>query len=192
MKFFSALCFLLEIFLITGKGPTLYLYFRRKFSWDESGFGSYIGIFGILGLLAQYVVIPFMSSRLHDMTICLIAIAGVILQQLIICYSTADMIFMVYIAGVPAILSVCITTVCRSLISKCVQPWEIGTVFSVIGALQVNSPFQYIHYFLMPSGNDASNCKSTVWFSLQENIGNILWSLHSTECVPLLGDNDNG
>ena len=138
---FSALCFLLEIFLITGKGPTLYLYFRRKFSWDESGFGSYIGIFGILGLGAQYVVVPFMSSRLklHDMTIGLIAVAGVILQQLMICYSTADMIFMVYIAGIPAVLSVCITTVCRSLISKCVQPWEIGTVFSVIGALQVNT-----------------------------------------------------
>ena len=127
------------------------------------------------------------------MTIALIAIAGVILQQLMICYSTADMIFMVYIAGVPAILSVCITTVCRSLISKCVQPWEIGTVFSVIGALQVNSHIiQYLLYFSMLPGNDAPNCKSTVWFSLQENIRNIFWSFYFAECVPLLGDSVYG
>ena len=42
--------FLLEIFLITGKGPTMYLYFRKHFSWDAEGFGVYIGVFGILGI----------------------------------------------------------------------------------------------------------------------------------------------
>ena len=69
--FVSGLGFLLEIFLITGKGPTLYLYFRKRFSWDEKGFGMYIGIFGIMGMIAQYVIIPFMSNRLKlkDMTI---------------------------------------------------------------------------------------------------------------------------
>ena len=98
----------------------MYLYFRRKFSWDAKGFGVYIGIFGILGLMAQYVILPFLSTRLklHDMTIAMIAITGVVLQQLIICFSPPHLIWLVYIAGVPAILSVCITTVCRSLITK--------------------------------------------------------------------------
>ena len=66
-----ASCFLLEIFLITGKGPTMYLYFRRKYSWNNKVFGAYIGLFGILGLCAQYILLPFMSNKLklHDMTI---------------------------------------------------------------------------------------------------------------------------
>ena len=136
---FLGSCFLLEIFLITGKGPTMYLYFRRKYSWGNQVFGAYIGLFGLLGICAQYVVLPFLSNRLkmHDMTIGFFAVTGVIFQQLVICFTPPDLTFMVYIAGIPAVMSVCITTVCRSLITKCVQPWEIGTVFSVIGALQV-------------------------------------------------------
>ena len=68
---FLAVCFLFEIFLITGKGITIYLFFRRKFSWDNKGYGVYIGTFGIVGLFSQYVLLPFMSNRLklHDMTI---------------------------------------------------------------------------------------------------------------------------
>lgn len=46
----AGIVFLLEIFLITGKGPTMYLYFRKHFSWDAEGFGVYIGVFGILGI----------------------------------------------------------------------------------------------------------------------------------------------
>ena len=117
----------------------MYLYFRRKYSWGNQVFGAYIGLFGLLGICAQYVLLPFLSNRLkmHDMTIGFFAITGVIFQQLVICFTPPDLTFMVYIAGIPAVMSVCITTVCRSLITKCVQPWEIGTVFSVIGALQV-------------------------------------------------------
>ena len=90
----------------------------------------------------------------------MIAICGVILQQLVICFTPPSLTWLVYVAGVPAILGICITTVCRSLITKvkhlhffdslsltithcpaqCVQPWEIGTVFSVVGALQAMMP----------------------------------------------------
>ena len=63
--------FLTEIFLIIGKGPTIYLYFRRTFKWDEKTFGPYVGFFGILALFAKFVVVPFMSQyfKLHDTTI---------------------------------------------------------------------------------------------------------------------------
>ena len=48
----------------------------------------------------------------------MIAICGVILQQLVICFTPSSLTWLVYVAGVPAILGICITTVCRSLITK--------------------------------------------------------------------------
>eukprot|EP00092_Neocalanus_flemingeri_P017937 GFUD01019410.1.p1 GENE.GFUD01019410.1~~GFUD01019410.1.p1 ORF type:complete len:522 (+),score=101.91 GFUD01019410.1:44-1609(+) len=135
-------CFILEIFLINGKGPTMYLYFRRKFNWDAKTFGSYIGLYGFLGMFAQYVAVPYMSEKLklHDTTIALIAIAGVIIQHFIACFTPITMTYLIYIGGVISFLSVCITTTCRSLITKCITPLEIGKVFSVMGAFQAIVP----------------------------------------------------
>ena len=118
----------------------MYLFFRRKFSWDNKGFGAYIGLFGLLGIFAQYGLLPFMSNRLkfHDLTIgmpkiseninlahyflyfiALIAIIGVVIQQTVICFTPASYPkWILYLAGVPAVLSICITTVLRSLITK--------------------------------------------------------------------------
>ena len=49
----------------------MYLYFRKQFSWDAQTYGLYVGIFGVMGIVAQYLIIPFMSNRLkfNDMTI---------------------------------------------------------------------------------------------------------------------------
>ena len=49
----------------------MYLYFRKQFSWDAQTYGLYVGIFGVMGIIAQYLIIPFMSNRLkfNDMTI---------------------------------------------------------------------------------------------------------------------------
>jgi len=146
--FMLIICFVFEIFLINGKGPTMYLYFRRKFDWNAKTFGGYIGLYGFLGMFAQYVAIPFMSQtmHLHDTTIALIAIVGVIIQHFIACFTPISMTYLIYIGGVISLLSVCITTTCRSLITKCVSPLEVGKVFSVMGAFQsvvplVASPF---------------------------------------------------
>ena len=49
-----------------------------------------------------------------------------------------------------------------------------------------------IPYYTDFIGNDAFDCKSSLWLSLQENFGDILWCFYFTECVPLLGGDDNG
>ena len=48
----------------------------------------------------------------------LIAISGVVIQLLVVCFTPASMIFLVYLASCFSILSACITTLCRSLITK--------------------------------------------------------------------------
>ena len=68
----------------------------------------------------------------------MIAICGVILQQLVICFTPASLTWLVYVAGVPAILGICITTVCRSLITK--VKYSISLIHFPIRA--VNKPFE--------------------------------------------------
>ena len=55
----------------------------------------------------------------HFVILALIAIIGVVIQQTVICFTPASFPkWIIYLARVPAILSMCITTVIRSLITK--------------------------------------------------------------------------
>lgn len=138
------ICFILEIFLINGKGPTQYLYFRRKFGWDIKQFGLYIGLYGFVGMFAQYVAVPFLSGtmKLHDTTIGLIALLTCAIQQVMVCFVPAGKEFewIIYLAGLISFLSVTITTTCRSMVTKCVGPLEVGKVLGVMGAFQAAVP----------------------------------------------------
>jgi len=138
------IAFLLEIMLTNGKGPITYLYFRRKFSWDMSQFGSYIGIYGFVSIFAQFVVVPFLSQKmkLHDTTIGMLAIVGCIIQSIMLCFtpSGSEYSWMIYVGSLFSFLSGSITTCTRSLTTKCVGPMEVGKVFSIMGALQAMVP----------------------------------------------------
>merc|ERR1719348_1649628 len=135
-------CFLIEMFLITGKGPTAYLYYRRKFSWDAKTFGMFIGFYGFLGMFAQFCAVPIISKRFHwsDTRIALLGIIGTIIQFIIVCFTPITMTYLVYVGGVISLFSVCISTAYRSMITKLVGPLEIGKVFSVLAAFQATMP----------------------------------------------------
>eukprot|EP00090_Calanus_glacialis_P015112 TRINITY_DN23975_c0_g1_i1.p1 TRINITY_DN23975_c0_g1~~TRINITY_DN23975_c0_g1_i1.p1 ORF type:complete len:391 (-),score=72.69 TRINITY_DN23975_c0_g1_i1:84-1100(-) len=135
-------CFLIEMFLITGKGPTLYLYYRRKFSWDAKTFGMFIGFYGLLGMFAQFVAVPVISKRFKwsDSRIALLGISGTIGQFILVCFTPITMTYLVYVGGIISFLSVSISTAYRSMITKLIGPLEIGKVFSVLAAFQAMMP----------------------------------------------------
>jgi len=152
-------CFLIEMFLITGKGPTLYLYYRRKFSWDAKTFGMFIGFYGLLGMFAQFFAVPILSKRfkwsdsrigeclqtiichlIFSPSLALIGIIGTIGQFVLVCFTPITMTYLVYVGGIISFLSVSISTAYRSMITKLLGPLEIGKVFSVLAAFQAMMP----------------------------------------------------
>ena len=88
----------------------------------------------------QYVAVPFLteSCHLHDTTIGALAVIGAAVQCVITAFAKVD--WVLYIAGLVAFLSPCITTTCRSMLSKNVEPLEVGAIFSVVGAMQACVP----------------------------------------------------
>ena len=105
--------FVLEIFVQNGKGPTMFLFLRKEFSWNESTFGLYVACFGVLGLFTQYVAVPFMTENLgmRDSTLGFLAVLGATIQQVMVAFAKED--WVLYVAGLIAFLAPCITTTCR-------------------------------------------------------------------------------
>ena len=81
------LAFELEIFLSQGRWSSLFLFFKKHLKWTAVDYSRYITICGVLGMLAQYVVVPVLSQRFkfHDCTISLIdAVTRYILKFIMI------------------------------------------------------------------------------------------------------------
>ncbi len=57
--------FLLDMLAMMGRHAVLFLYFRRQFSWTHVEYSRYLTAFGILGVVAQITLVPFLSGRLR-------------------------------------------------------------------------------------------------------------------------------
>ena len=68
------IAFEMEMFALHGKWNCMYLYFRRVLEWNIGTFSRYTSVLGSFGLIAQYVLVPILSSKLklHDSTIALL------------------------------------------------------------------------------------------------------------------------
>lgn len=135
------IAFELEIFLSQGRWSSLFLFFRKHLKWSVIQYSRYTTILGVFGLLAQYIFVPFLSTRLklHDTTISSLDVVTSFVNCFIIAFCTEE--WQLYLGAIFAILDATSTTLFRSLITKNVNPDEVGKVFSIVGTFQALLPF---------------------------------------------------
>jgi len=137
------ICFVLEMVALFGSGSVYYLFLQRQFQWDMPKISYYFVLWGYWSIFSTYVVLPFITQvlKMHDTSIGMIGVVGLIMHESIVAFASKDSSWLVYLAAVPALLSNALTVVTRSLITKCVGPFEIGKIFSILGAFQALEPF---------------------------------------------------
>ena len=135
-------CFEMEQFINVGSGGcgNLYLYLRRQLNWDLIDYTTFTIIVGVIGIAAQYIVIPILSEKfkLQDSTIITIDIMGCFIKTIILSLATAS--WMVYLGAVIAFFDTTSYSMLRCMISKNVKPDEVGKILSFAGALQAFIP----------------------------------------------------
>ena len=132
-------CFELAIF-IDGGDSNGYLYLRLVLNWDYKVFGQFSIIISAVGVMAQYITIPFLSNvlKLRDSTIVLIDITGCFIKGIILIFASST--WMVYLASLIAFLEATSYSMVRCMISKHVKPDEVGKVLAFVGAIQAFIP----------------------------------------------------
>ena len=134
------LSFELMAFIHVGEWSNGYLYLRRKLNWDIIDYTKFTLTAGITGMIAQYTAIPLLSEKLklRDSTIILIDFGGCFIQMIVLALATST--WMVYLSSFIACLESCSYTIIRCMISKAVEPDEVGKILSFVGAFQAFIP----------------------------------------------------
>lgn len=130
------LCFLINI----GDWSHRYLYLRRKLGFDINDYTRLSVIVGCIGIVTQYVMIPFLSHKvgLRDITITIIDMLTSLVNSLVMAFAVSE--WMLYVGACIAFLDSSSSTMYRCIVTKLVDPDELGTILSVIGAVQAFVP----------------------------------------------------
>ena len=97
--------------------------------------------FGLLGLLTQYIAVPVLTERfrMRDSTLGALALLTASGSSVITAFATEE--WHIWVAGIVSFLGVATTTSIRSNITKCVGPFEVGAVFSILATFQAENFF---------------------------------------------------
>ena len=133
-------CFEMEQFINVGDWGNQYLYLRLQLDWTLIDYTTYTITVGVVGMAAQYIAIPVLSEvfGLRDSTIIIIDITGCLIQTIILSLASAS--WMVYLGSFIAFLDTTSYSMIRCMISKNVEPDELGKILSIIGAFQAFIP----------------------------------------------------
>ena len=89
-------------------------------------------VFSLLGILAQYIAVPVLTEMCHfrDSTLGALVWLTVSFAAIIMAFATRE--WLIWVAVTVAFLELTITPSIRSNISKVVEPFEVGAVFSIL------------------------------------------------------------
>ena len=106
--------------------------YRKEFGWTTEKMALYEVVFSLLGILAQYIAVPVLTEMCHfrDSTLGALVWLTVSCAAIIMAFATRE--WLIWVAVTIAFLELTITPSIRSNISKVVEPFEVGAVFSIL------------------------------------------------------------
>jgi len=124
----------MERFFQAGTYVIHLLFIKIQYGRGMEIMGMVFGIFTILSLISQLILIPIMSKKLRDTSIIIFALLTSIVGYIIFALGKT---VPVLIGGYSCFAFYASINACsRSIVSKLVNPTEIGALFSMIGITQ--------------------------------------------------------
>ena len=129
----------LNIFVSARRSSAMYLYFRKKFKIQMADYASFFSTFGFTGSILVFIGTPYLTQRCKDSTIIFAKFLCSIIFDLMMAYvaNMTQLYYGIVIAG----FSFGASSINKSLLSKLVDPLDVGKLFAINGAIQALVPF---------------------------------------------------
>ena len=129
----------LNIFVSARRSSAMYLYFRKKFKIQMADYASFFSTFGFTGSILVFIGTPYLTQRCKDSTIIFAKFLCSIIFDLMMAYvaNMTQLYYGILIAG----FSFGASSINKSLLSKLVDPLDVGKLFAINGAIQALVPF---------------------------------------------------
>ena len=100
---------------------------------------NYNVAFSLLGIFAQCIVVPVLTEKFCIRDSTLAAFAWLTLSASAVITALATEEWLMWVAVTVLILELIITPSIRSIISKVVEPFEVGALFSILATFQAEN-----------------------------------------------------
>merc|ERR1712179_223306 len=139
----------MERFFQAGTYAIHLLFIKIQYGKGMEIMGIVFGIFTILSLISQLILVPIMSKKLRDTSLIIFALLTSIVGYVIFAMGKTVPVLVIGYSCFAFYAS--INACSRSIVSKLVEPTEIGALFSMIGITQavmslLSKPFFAVLY----------------------------------------------
>ncbi|KAG7310092.1 hypothetical protein JYU34_004631 [Plutella xylostella] len=168
--------------LLSAEVLLSYMFYRRKFGWDDVMFGSFLAYRNIVSFLGTLVILTVLKRgmRLSDECVGVVSVASHVLSaSALMAARTTAIVFVLPVIGIIAQGS---QVVQRPILNKQILPTEQGKIYSVMGALEsatqtLSSPlYSYLYSRTVTSNPDAWIIPGIVLGLLQ--LASYTWARH--------------